>query len=171
MRNIILLTLLLVFTNSQAQEGHLIKGGKWYNIFPNKTVVLNVDAQNNFYAEIVKGNDLVFEYFMRADEYADRTDDEYFEKILFSVPKNATSFYFTDTTIKAAFLQGCFCPDRGWHSFSDGFIKGKKINATTWKVEFDVMTKPNPLKNANAISRKFKATFSVYKEPVSKKKK
>jgi hypothetical protein len=170
MRNIFLVILIFLFTNAQSQEGTIIKGGKWYTITPNKAVVLNEDAQHNFFAEVIEGKDLVFEYLMRADKHSDRTDDDYIEKIIFSVPKNAKSFYYTDTSIKAAFLLGCFCPDRGWHAFGDGFIKGKKINSTTWKVELDVMTKPNPSRNANAITRKFTANFVLAKPSVKKKK-
>jgi len=170
MRKLFLLILIFFVAKSQAQEAAVIKGGKWYTITPNKTVSLNEDAQHNFFAEVINGNDLVFEYMMRADKHPDRTDDDYVEKIIFSVPKNAKSFYYTDTTIKAAFLLGCFCPDRGWHALGDGFIKGKKINSSTWKVEFDVMTKPNPTRNANAITRKFIASFTLAKPSTKKKK-
>ena len=167
MRNIILILLLSVSV-AKAQEGHLIKGGSWYSIFYNKTVEFKNAGTDNFYGEVVDGKNLVFEYMMRADEYADKTDDEHFEKIIFSVPKNATTFYFSDTALKAAFLLGCFCQERGWYQFSDGYIKGKKLTATSWKVEFDVMTKPNPNKHANAITRKFKGTFRMVKPAVQK---
>ena len=171
MRYTILFTFLLLFGFTHAQEGPINKGETWHRIYPDKSLELKVDEHYNFYAEVAGGKDLVFEYYMRADEYVERSDDEYTEKILFSVPKKATSFFYTDTTLKAAFLRGCFCPDRGWHLFSDGFIKGKKINSTTWHVEIDVMTKPDLSRNSNAVTKRFKANYMIYAAPVSKKKK
>jgi hypothetical protein len=169
MRSIILSSLLLFFIGANAQQnGKINKGETWHRIYPNQSFELQSIDGENYSVLQGDGEDLTFEYYKRADEYVEMSDDEYTEKIVFSVPKNAKSFNYTGATLKAAFLRGCFCPDRGWHAISDGFIKGKKINATTWQVEVDVMTKPNPSRGANAVSRKFKATFKLY-NPVVKK--
>lgn len=173
MRNIILLSLIILFGKANAQTPQnppVIKGGKWCSVIPNKTVEFKEDPSHNFYAEIVDGKDLVFEYVMRADKHPERSDDDYMERIFFSVPKNVSTFYYHDSTLKAAYLLACFCPNRGWYKFSDGYIKGKKINPTTWKVEFDVMTKPDPSKQANAITKKFTANFLLVKPKPSIKK-
>ena len=171
MRNTFLTILIIFSATAYAQDKNIIKGVKKYNVYTNKDVAFKEDPLHNVYAEIVDGNNLAFEYMMRADKHLNMTDDEYMERILFSVPKNAKSFFYTDTTLKAALLIGCFCPNRGWFTFSDGFIKGKKINATTWKVEMDVMTKPNPEKRANAMTRKIKANFVMVKPSVTNTKK
>ncbi|MEI6507247.1 MAG: hypothetical protein WCO54_02115 [Bacteroidota bacterium] len=166
----LLLPILICFSIATfAQKSKINKGETWYHIFTGKSLEIKTDNQKNFSAQVIDGNDLVFEYGMRADENPDLTDDEYTEKILFSVPKNAKSFMYTDTTLKAAFLRGCFCIDRGWHNVNTGFIKGKKINATTWQVEIDVMTQPNIERNFRPIAKKFKAVFKVYK-PSAKNK-
>jgi hypothetical protein len=146
------------------------KGETLYRIYTNKSLQIINDSEN-FSAQIDTGKDLVFEYYMRADERADMSDDEYTEKILFSAPKNVKSFNYTGKTLNAVFLRGCFCMDRGWHPISDGFIKGKKINSTTWIVEMDIMTKADPSRNANAITKKIKATFKIYAASPAKKKK
>jgi len=169
MRNLILLFFVVFCALANAQQGKVIKGVKFYRIISNSKLEFKKDAQNNFYAEIVKGNDFVFEYLKSDDKHTDRTDDEHFERILFAVNKNKKKFYYSDTTLKAAFLIGCFCRERGWYTFSDGFIKGEKINTTTWKVEFDAMTKPDPSRLANAITRKFIANFTPHIQKVLKK--
>jgi len=171
MRIILIATFTILTTTLFAQERKINKGETWYRIYTGKSLEMKTDKQNNFSANIINtGNFLVFEYYKRADEYADMTDDEYMEKIVFEVPKNAKSFNFTDVSLKAAFLRSCFCPDRGWHEINVGFIKGKKINATTWNVEIDIMTKPDMVRKSAPIAMKFKATYKVFHQPVIKKK-
>lgn len=170
MRNILLISLTLITTLIFAQERKINKGETWYRIYPRKFVEMKADQQNNFYANVIdSANFIEFEYYKRADEYEDMTDDEYMEKILFSVPKNAKSFNYTDVSLKAAYLRSCFCADRGWHDINVGFIKGKKINATTWNVEIDIMTKPDMARKAAPLTMKFNATYKVYHQSVQKK--
>lgn len=170
MKNLLLTAILISSTLLFAQEGKINKGETWYRIYPKKSLQITNDADKGYFAQVLDGDELVFEYQQRKDEYADMTDDEYTEKILFSVPKKAASFNYTGTTLKAAFLMGCFCPDRGWHQISDGFIKGKKLKNNTWKVEMDVMTKADPSRHANSVTRKMNVIFKPVKPiPVKKK--
>src|SRR4051812_5519915 len=99
-------SLLLVVSLVQAQQDKINKGETWHRIYLNQRLELTTD-EGRFSAEIKKGHDLTFEYYMRADERANMTDDEYMEKIIFSVPRRAKSFNYTDTTLHAAFLRGC----------------------------------------------------------------
>jgi hypothetical protein len=173
MRNTLLLLLLLAcpFAPIYAQQGAINKGETWYRIYPDKSLELKTDERNNFSALMTDGKDLVFEYYMRADDRADVTDDEYTEKIVFAVPKQAKTFVYKDSTLKAAFLKGCFCVDRGWHRVNNGVIRGKKLTATTWQVQLDVMTQGEPERNIKPVTKTFKAVYKIYSPGTRKKTK
>lgn len=168
MRNI-LAFIFIACAGAAFAQGRINKGETWYRIYPGKALRMQYEEQN-FYTQTLAGDSLLFEYYKRNDERAEMSDDEYAEKIVFAVARNAKAFNYTGETLKAAFLRSCFCPDRGWHEISDGFIKGKKINATTWQIEMDVMTKADPSRNAQAVTRRLKAMFKVYRAPAPKTK-
>ncbi|MFI5164903.1 MAG: hypothetical protein ACHQHP_06625 [Bacteroidia bacterium] len=170
MKKLFGLMLVLIAFAANSQERKINKGETWYRIYNNKDLEMKTDERFVFSTLIIDGKNLVFEYYMRADDYDDIADDEYMERVVFEVPAKATSFYYHDSTLRAAFYRGCFCPDRGWHALGDGFIKGKKINATTWQVEIDAMTKATPNRTSGPVTKKFKATFVLQTNPAKKKK-
>ena len=94
------------------------------------------------WANIVDGNNLVFQYEYQADDEENIADDEYSEFIRFEIDPTLTEFEFKDVQlqdIKLTLTQSCFC------GFSNeekdvppsGMISGEKISENRWLIKID----------------------------------
>ena len=92
-------------------------------------------------AQIVSGNNLVFEYKYVFEDDPILSDDEYTEIILFEVNPDVNEFFISDEELlNANSMLGtiCFCAPSGFFNISDGWIKGKKLNENEWQIDLSV---------------------------------
>ncbi|AKA36406.1 hypothetical protein [Flagellimonas lutaonensis] len=108
-----------------------------FNFYQDATITVN-DAN---FAVIESGENLVFEYFFRADDNPQIADDEYAERIIFEVDAAAEQFSFSDAELTAAntfFDKYCFCFIEGSIPIESGTISGRKFSSSTWQVSIDI---------------------------------
>ncbi len=92
-------------------------------------------------AKVVKGEKLVFKYSFSDEGNLNIADDEYYESILFQVPKGVNEFVFKNKDLVEAlvyFDSRCFCPSKDSLVISKGEITGKKVNEKEWEINIDV---------------------------------
>jgi hypothetical protein len=91
--------------------------------------------------DIIDSNLSVFRYHYQGEDNLNVMDDEYDESLLFQVPQNIDSFYFADRQLDSIkCIWGGF-NSFGWpgfHRADSGYVKGVKINDSTWNVTTDL---------------------------------
>lgn len=115
----------------------------------------------SFAVEKKSGDKWVFEYRFAGAEYVEIADDEKIELVGFQIaPVKGTSFKLSNEQLikaNAYFMLGCFCKDRGYKHIETGSISGKKINATTWKITFNLTIETG----SGTITRKYSGNFKL----------
>ncbi len=161
MRNLLLTVFCFCFILANGQTGKLNPTStttKWVKNTKIELVYSQPDSAG-FAPELKPGKAIYFEYRRQHAEYADMTDDEKVEVIAFQIPETTkTSFMLKDKQLvnaNAYYLLGCFCADRGFKPITKGTISGKKINANTWQITFDIQAE---LKDFIVI-KKYKGRF------------
>lgn len=104
----------------------------------------NTEYQRNEYS-IIDGENILFEYNHSGAECENIYDDEWGEKLTFTINKDSTNFELTDDKIIEI---KCFYREYGaWvrhnqYQIKNGRIKGKKISAKEWEIIVSVTTTP-----------------------------
>jgi len=114
-----------------------------YKIHDNKEILehcnFNLNGYSDYWAEVVDGDMLVFEYIYKASEDPMTYDDGHTEKVMFQINKDELSFLFEN---KEIITTKCFIYEAydwaDYYKVSDGIIEGTKLNENEWQVKFDV---------------------------------
>lgn len=88
--------------------------------------------------EVIKGENLVFEYYYEKKDKEMIADDEFTESLYFEIPTDLDSFLIdTEHLEEANAVYGifCFCINAGFHRMPSGCIKGEKISESEWLIE------------------------------------
>ncbi len=136
---------------------------------PELNIVTPSDSLFAFYAdckistdptkEREKGDNIVFHYYYKDTDYADMSDEEYFEEIQFEItPEVGRKKYFTNDphSFNTKFEWGCFCdwPDSLEARQNEGKIELQQLSDSVWKVILQIRNKP--LNQSKSIDRTFK---------------
>lgn len=92
------------------------------------------------------GDSLVFNYIMDYTTCPDIADGGTTEILFFEVDRAVTSFDYDAADFQQAmvyFRRVCFCTEKGFVVPKGGTIKGTKLNANSWKIDFDIVIDNN----------------------------
>jgi hypothetical protein len=169
MKNLLIVLALLNITYLSAQ----VKSPKKEKVTPeiktfkiNKGSSIKLNQADNIYFDydVIKGNKMVFDYNFKAKDRESVADDEYRERIVFQIDSKTKSFVLTGDSLiaaKAYYTRSCFCLDRGNYKINGGSIKGKLINANTWKVDLDLIITPSAERGVEPLTVKVSGTFKL----------
>lgn len=134
---------LLLFTSCSeddvvdVSENDDIEGNEEFKFYESRSIrSMGVD-----FATIEDGGNLVFEYFLIADENPSIADDEYSERIIFEILPDTEEFSFSDDDLinsSAFFDKYCFCLIEGSIPITEGVISGTKLSNTEWQISIDI---------------------------------
>jgi len=166
--HILLITFLLVACSDRGTKQDTT------NIDSNKTTLeipemIPADSLFNFYTnckissdkikEREQGDKIVFHYIYKNTDYANTSDEEYYEEIQFEIkPETGREKYFTNNPafFNTTFNWGCFCdwPDSLEALQNEGEIELQQLNDTVWNVKLHIRNKP--LNKSMNINKNFK---------------
>lgn len=146
MKKVLFLSIILAFFWSCSDDNSLPNGTTpertTLSFSSNVAIVILPQTETSlFFANVERGDNIVFEYFFVAEQEDLIADDEYAERIIFEITPSATSFSFTDeelSTPQSFFNRFCFCASLGSVPITSGTISGTKINDTEWDINIDV---------------------------------
>ncbi len=165
-KNLSILILVLFCFVANAQTEKINPEKKSFKITRQSMIQFKTQDSINPDYEILKGakNDFVFEYNFNAAENPELSDDEFFQSMTFQVSTKGNKFEYKGDKIKQAkmlFHIGCFCPESGTYFIQNGNLKGKKMNAKTWRVTLDFTYYPRNSQYAEPVFKKLSANFIV----------
>jgi len=121
---------------------------------------ITVSTENNqTFANIVNGQNLVFKFELNKTDNPDIQDDEYSERLIFEIDPSLTEFTYNAEDIlqaNAYFNQYCFCADTSSIPINSGTIQGTKISRDDWLIDLNISF----LINGKLQTRSFKEVFS-----------
>jgi hypothetical protein len=164
MKKLLILLLCMNVTLLLAQPGDKVNPStKTFKFYKGKSIVTTDYDSVSFDYAVGAGNNIVFDYYYKASDHEMIADDEYSERLLFQVSSTARSFRISGANLlraKTIFNSSCFCLNAGNYKISKGWIKGTRINASTWKIQADITTVPREGRG-NPIHKKISGTFRL----------
>lgn len=168
MKHLFVLSLLcmqFLLASAQKDSVAMNPAKRTYQVLKNQEItIMETNEGRDIFPEMIKGKKLVFQYQYKAAENPMMTDDELFESIMFQVEPFTKSFTLKgDALLKsnATFNRSCFCRDRGYFLVTGGYIKGKKINSTTYAIEFNLTFKSPEYRGGQVVQKRLKAHFRI----------
>lgn len=103
------------------------------------------------------GNKLLFTYKMNYTTCPEIADGGLSHILYFEADPSANSFEYNTGSLQDAmvyFRRICYCPENGFVVPESGTIKGTRLNANSWRVEFDIVISNNErVKNTGVFIR------------------